>query len=69
MVRDYWIQVDQDDWQQLLHLVIQKQSYLSSVIVCGPKERQRVKAEQALEDLTRTLYDKVVKYDVRANSA
>ena len=61
--------MDQDDWQQLLHLVTQKQSYLSSVIVCGPKERQRVKAEQALEDLTRTLYDNVVKYDVRANSA
>ncbi len=69
MVRDYWIQVDKDDWQQLLHLVSQKQSYLSSVIVCGPREHQRAKAEQALECLTRMLYDNLVKYSVQAKPA
>jgi len=69
MVRDYWIQVDKDDWQQLLHLVTQKQSYLSSVIVCGPREHQRIKAEQALECLTRMLYDNLVKHNGQARSA
>ncbi len=54
--------MDQDDWRQLLHLVTQKQSYLSSVIVCGTKERQRVEAEQALECLTKMLYDSVVRF-------
>ncbi len=68
MVRDYWIQVDKDDWQQLLHLVTKKQSYLSSVIVCGPREHQRAKAEQALECLIKMLYDKLVKYSLQAKS-
>ena len=69
MVRDYWIQVDKNDRQHPLHLIIQKQSYLSSVIVCGPREHQRAIAAQALECLTRMLYDNVVRHNVRANSA
>ncbi len=38
MVRDYWIQVGKDDWQQLLYLMNQKQSYLTSIIARGSKE-------------------------------
>ena len=69
LVRDYWIQVNDGDWQQLLSMVTQKQSYLSGVIVSGAKEVQRAKAEQALEGLIRTLHDRVVNHNGQAISA
>jgi len=69
MVRDYWKQVDKDDWQQLLHLLIQRQGYLTGVIGWGAKEHQREKAEQALECLSIILYDNLVKHNARVKSA
>ena len=69
MVQDFWIQVEKDDWQQLLHLVNQKQSYLSSVIVCAPKEFQRIKAEQSLKCLTRMLNNNMAGHNIHAKSA
>ena len=69
LVQDYWRQVDNGDWRQLLDLLTQKQSYLSGIIVCDSKEHRSVKAEQGLETLIRTLYDKVSKDDGQTKSA
>jgi len=70
MVRGYWTQVDTVDWQQLHHLVIQKESYLRGIIVGGTaKENQRSKAQHAFERLGRTLDDTLLKYDGQDRSA
>ena len=54
---DYSREVDIVDWNQLTQLVAQKQDYLCGVISSGPGERQRVKAGDALEELSRMLHD------------
>lgn len=69
IARDYWAQVDNADWEQLLHLLIHSESYLSSIILEGTKERQRTMAQQALERLTRILCDKVAHHDERSKLA
>jgi len=69
IARDYWAQVDNADWEQQLHLLIHSESYLSSIILEGTKERQRTMAQQALERLTRILCDKVAHHDERSKLA
>ena len=69
MLRDYWEKVDEADWQQLFHLLTQRQDYLAGIIGFSAKERQREKAEQALESLTKIQYDSVVNHIAQAKSA
>lgn len=47
----YWIQVDNEDWQQLLDLIIQKAPYIKELIACAAKPKQRFKADQNLTEL------------------
>ena len=60
MAKNYWAQVDAQNWQQLLDLMIKKQNYPSSIIVRGDKEKQRVAADQAMVNLSTTLHDNLV---------
>lgn len=69
IAQNYWIQVDSKDWQQLLDLIVQKEIYISRLIVCGSKEKHRIKAYQTLEDLTKILYKNLVSYTIKAKSA
>ena len=55
LAQNYWTEVDNKEWQRLLDLIIQKEVYLNRLIVSSTKEKQRVKAEQALEELTQIL--------------
>ena len=59
LTRDYWTEVDTVDWEQLLQLVAQKQSYLYGVIASGSKEKQRQKAELAFDEFTGMLRNSV----------
>ena len=53
----YWIQVDNEDWQQLLDLIIQKDPYIKELIACAAKDKQRFKAAQNLTELISILSD------------
>ena len=68
IAQNYWF-VDNKDWQQLLDLIVQKEIYISQLIFCSIKESHRLKAYQALEDLTKILYKKLVSYTQEAKSA
>ncbi len=59
LAQNYWTQVENKEWQRLLDLIIQKEVYLNRLIVSSTKEKQRLKAEQALEELTQILYNLV----------
>ena len=69
LVRDYWVQVPTVDWQELHYALIQQDSYLVDVIGSATNERKREEAEQALEELNRSLYDSLVKTGVVVKSA
>jgi len=69
LVRDYWTQVEEHGWQELLHVLTQEQNYLVDVISSASKERQRETAERALEELIIRLYDSPVGCDRNAKSA
>ena len=69
MAQNYWIQVENRDWQQMLDLIVQKEIYIIGVIACNNKEKQRLKAEKALEELTKILYNNLVSQVPRAKSA
>ena len=56
----YWMQVDNEDWQQLLNLIIQKGPYIKELIDCAAKAKQRLKADQNLTELIRILSDNLV---------
>ena len=60
MAQNYWIQVENKDWHQLLDLITQKDIYIKQVIDCSNKEKQIIKAEQALLELTKILYNNLV---------
>ena len=59
LVQNYWTEVDNKEWQRLFDLIIQKEVYLNQLIVSSIKEKQRLKAEQALDELTQILYNLV----------
>ena len=44
----------------MLDLITQKEKYIRRVIACSNKEKQKLKAEQALEELTKILYNNLV---------
>ncbi|MCG2790655.1 MAG: hypothetical protein L6305_02775, partial [Actinomycetia bacterium] len=69
IAQNYWIQVDSGDWQSLLDLIVQKEIYISQLIFCSIKENHRLKAYQALEDLTKILYKKLLSYIRESKSA
>lgn len=69
LVRDYWVQVPTVDWQELHYALIQQDSYLVDVIGSAKNARKREEAEQALEELNRSLYDSLVKTGVVVKSA
>jgi len=69
MAQNYRIQVENKDWQQTLDLITQKENYISRVIACSKKEKQRLKPEQALEELTKILYNNLVSHIPHAKSA
>jgi len=69
IAQNYWIQVDSGDWQRLLDLIVQKEIYISRLIFCSIKEKHRLEAYQALEDLTKILYKKLVGYIRESKSA
>ncbi len=69
LVGDYWSQVEANDWQGLLNVLTQEQSYLVEVIGSAAKHRQKEKAERALEELTRLLYDSLLRRDAKATPA
>ena len=57
------------EWCHLHTFVTQEQNYLVDVINSATKERNRETAEQVLEELTKRLYDNLVKCDRKAKSA
>ena len=57
----YWRQVDNKDWLLLLNSITQKNFYIKDIIVRSDKASRRLKAEQALTDLTAILFDNVGK--------
>ena len=61
LVGDYWSQVQETEWQELHHALCCQESYLSDLISSAKKERQKQKAQRALEELHRKLYDSLVK--------
>lgn len=61
IAQEYCDQVDIEDWQKLYDLVVEKESYLHRIIVAGPKERQRAKAEHALKTISGVLHANVLK--------
>jgi hypothetical protein len=69
IARGYREQVDIGDWRQLRDLVIEKQGYLHRIIAAGAKERQRDKAEQALQYMSELLHESVLELEARAESA
>ncbi len=69
LAKSYWTQVDNKEWQQLLDLLIQKDIYLSRLIASGSKEKQMLKAEQALEELTQLLDNNLVNQTSQPKSA
>ena len=69
LARDYWTEVDVADWKQLLQLVVQKQNYLCGIMASGSKEKQRLKAEEALDEITSMLHNGVIKDDEQAKLA
>ena len=69
IAQNYWIQVDSGDWQRLLDLIVQKEIYISQLIFCGIKENHKLKAYQALEDLTKILYKKLPGFIRESKSA
>ena len=69
IAQNYWLQVDSKDWQRLLDLIVQKEIYISQLILCNIKKNHRLKAYQALEDLTEILYNKLVSYTQESKSA
>lgn len=62
LARNYWLQVDSQDWEQLLDLITQKDTYIKELINRGPKKKQRFNAEQSLAELTNTLSNSLEKY-------
>ncbi len=60
MAQNYWIQVENKDWHQMFDLITQKDIYIRQVIDCSNKEKQIIKAEQALLELTKILYNNLV---------
>jgi transposase len=60
LAQDYWVQVDNHDWERLFDLVTQKDAYIKELIASGPKEKQRLKATQSLTELTSVLSDNLV---------
>ena len=69
LAQHYWPQVDNKEWQQLIDLLIQKEIYLSRVIDSDSKEKQMLKAKQALEELTQLLDNNLVNQTVQPKSA
>jgi len=69
LAQNYWTQVDNKEWQQLLDLLIQKEIYLSRLIASGSKEKQMLKAEQALEELTQLLENNLFNQTSQPKSA
>ncbi len=69
LAQNYWTQVDNKEWQQLFDLLIQKEIYLSQLIASGSKEKQMLKAEQALEELTQLLDNNLVNQTSQPKSA
>lgn len=69
LIRNYWVQVNNKEWRQLLDLLIQKEVYLSRLIAGSSKEKQRLKAEQALEELTQLLEHNLIKQISQPKSA
>lgn len=53
----YWTQIDNEDWQQLLDVIIQRDLYVKKLIASGTKDKQRFKAEQTLTELMSVLSD------------
>lgn len=60
LAQNYSTQVDSKEWQQLFDLIIQKGVYISQLIFSGKTAKQRLKAEQALEELTQLLRNNLV---------
>ncbi len=60
LAQNYWTQVDNKEWRQLRDLIIQKETYCKRLIVSSSKEKQRLKAEQALNELTQLLDNNLV---------
>ena len=60
LAQNYWTQVDSKEWQQLFDLIIQKGVYISQLIFSGKTGKQRLEAEQALEELTQLLHNNLV---------
>ena len=69
LAQNYWTQVDNKEWQQLFDLLSQKEIYLRQLIATGSKEKQRIKAEQALEELTQILNNNPVSQTSQPKSA
>jgi hypothetical protein len=69
MAQNYWIQVKNKDWHQMLDLITQKDIYIRKVIAFSNKEKQILKAEQALLELTKILYNNLVSRVPHAKSA
>jgi len=69
LTQNYWTQVDNKEWQQLLDLLIQKEIYLGRLIAGCSKEKQMLKAEQALEELTQLLNNNLVNQTSHPKSA
>ena len=61
LVRGYWSHVGENDWQELLQVLLRNQTYVADVISSGTKEHQRENAERTLEELSSMLYDSLVK--------
>lgn len=62
LAQNYWVQVDNQDWERLFDLVAQKDVYIKDLIASGPKDKQRVKAELSLAELTNALSDSLEDY-------
>ncbi len=58
----YWAQIDNQDWERLLDLVTQKDAYIKELIAAGTKDKQRLKADQGLAELTNTLSNGLEEY-------
>jgi hypothetical protein len=69
MAQNYWIQVENKDWHQMLDLITQKDIYIRKLIAFSNKEKQILKAEQALLELTKILYNNLVSCVPHAKSA
>ena len=69
LAQNYWTQVDNKEWQQLFDLLIQKEIYLRKLIANGSKEKQRLKAEQALEKLIQMLNNNLFSQTSQPKSA